>query len=226
MAKNHPTPAPTGARNHDYLPAAGRDALLPFYDRLTALLGAGRLHRTLIAQAGLTDGLRVLEIGCGTGNLTLAAKRAHPGVDLTGSDPDPLALDVARRKAAGLAGIRFEAGYAQRLSYADGDFDQVLSALMLHHLDDEAKAEAAAEVRRVLRPGGRLHLVDFTGTRAGLHGYLASRLMKSGHFEAEEGTDDQVLPLLEAAGLDAVLVTTSRHPVLGRVNYYQALRPS
>src|SRR5262249_12966053 len=91
---------------HDYLPAAGRDAFLPFYDAFTAVLGAAKLHRTLIDQAELTAGQRVLEIGCGTGNLTVRAKRAHPDVELVGFDPDPLALARAQRKARRLAGIR------------------------------------------------------------------------------------------------------------------------
>ncbi|WP_042425615.1 class I SAM-dependent methyltransferase [Streptacidiphilus anmyonensis] len=249
MAKNHPTKV--SAQPHDYLPAAGRDAFLPFYDRFTALLGAGELHRTLIAQAGLADGQRVLEIGCGTGNLTLRAKRAHPGVDVVGSDPDPLALAAAERKARRLAGVRFERGYAQRLPYPDAGFDRVLSALMLHHLDDEAKTEAAAEVRRVLRPGGSLHVVDFHGRPLGgghgLHGRLAGRLMTSGHFtdhahhtgeaggeqdernvrdERDAGSGDGILRLLDAAGLDSVLVDTRRHRFLGQVSYYRAVRPA
>jgi ubiquinone/menaquinone biosynthesis C-methylase UbiE len=224
MAKNHPSKV--SAAPHDYLPAAGRDAFLPFYDRLTALLGAGELHRTLLEQAGLADGQRVLEIGCGTGNLTVRAKHAHPGVDLTGSDPDPLALTAAQRKTAGLHGIRFERGYAQRLPYPDGGFDRVLSALMLHHLDDEAKTEAAAEVRRVLRPGGSLHLVDFAGTKHGLHGYLAGRMIKAGHFTGDsKEPGDSLLRLLEAAGLESTLVATRRHRILGQVSYYRAVRP-
>lgn len=59
-----------------------------------------------------------------------------------------------------MTGIRFEHGYAQRLPYSDGEFDRVLSSMMLHHLDADSKAAAAAEVFRVLRPGGRLHVVD------------------------------------------------------------------
>jgi ubiquinone/menaquinone biosynthesis C-methylase UbiE len=159
VTKHHPTNA--AEQRHDYLPAAGRDALLPFYDLFTRVLGATRLHRTLIDQAGLATGQRVLEIGCGTGNLALRVKRAHPGVDLVGCDPDPLALARAQRKARNLAGIRFERGYAQRLPYPDAGFDRVLSALMLHHLDHDTKVAAAAEVARVLRPGGSLHVVDF-----------------------------------------------------------------
>ena len=95
---------------HDYLPAAGRDALLPGYDLLTRLLGMNRVYDTLLAQAELGDGLRVLEIGCGTGNLTIRAIRSQPAAEVIGSDPDPRALTRATRKARGLRGIRFERG--------------------------------------------------------------------------------------------------------------------
>jgi len=151
MTKHHP---------HDYLPGAGHDALLPAYDLIARFLGLSSVHRALIEQAELNDCHRVLEIGCGTGNLTVAVKRANPAVDVTGLDPDPLALDRAARKADSLTGIRFEHGYAQRLPHPDGEFDRVLSSMMLHHLDEEAKSAAASEIYRVLRPGGRLHLVD------------------------------------------------------------------
>jgi ubiquinone/menaquinone biosynthesis C-methylase UbiE len=70
---------PHTASKHDYLPAFGKDALLPFYDLLTRALGMGKVYDTLVAQAELDDGLRVLEIGCGTGNVTVRAKRAAGG---------------------------------------------------------------------------------------------------------------------------------------------------
>lgn len=221
MTKHHPDKATE--HRHDYLPAAGRDAFLPFYDLLTTVLGAPRLHRRLIEAAELTDGQRVLEIGCGTGNLSLLAKRTAPGVDLVGSDPDPLALAHARRKAHGRPGIRFERGYAQRLPYPDQEFDRVLSALMLHHLDQDTKVATAAEVFRVLRPGGSFHVVDFTGHMHGPHGLLARRMLKSGHVAGN--SDDGIPRLLEAAGFDCSEGTRHRHPVMGEVGYYSATRP-
>ena len=215
VTKHHPSQA-----QHDYLPAAGRDALLPFYDLFTRALGATRLHRTLIDQAGFAAGARVLEIGCGTGNLALRVKRAHPGVELVGCDPDPLALARAQRKARKLAGIRFERAYAQQLPYPDAGFDRVLSALMLHHLDQDTKVAAAAEVARVLRPGGSLHVVDFAGHPHGTHGFLARRVAKSGHLA--DDVDNGIPRLLEAAGLDCVETATQQHRMLGRVTYYRA----
>jgi ubiquinone/menaquinone biosynthesis C-methylase UbiE len=215
MLKHHP---------HDYLPGAGHDALLPGYDLLTRLFGFNRVHEKLIGQAELADGQRVLEIGCGTGNLTIRANRAHPGASMIGSDPDPLALRRARRKAAGLSGIRFERGYAQRLPYADGEFDRVLSSMMLHHLDEDAKTAAASEVFRVLRPGGRLHLVDMGGDMTPHDGLAARLVRRSPHAAGNLG--DAIPRLLRTAGFDCTEVATRRHRFVGRLTYYRATRPA
>lgn len=252
VTKNHLTETDGGSASktagdrHDYLPAAGRDAFLPFYDLLTAVFGVSRIHRTLIEQAALADGQQVLEIGCGTGNLSLRAKRARPGIQVIGSDPDPRALARAERKARGLAGVRFERGYAQQLPYPDATFDRVFSALMLHHLDHDTKVATAAEVQRVLRPGGSLHLVDFTGLgeqegRAhrrnghghgggrGLHGVhnlhnlFSRRVIKSGHME--ENTDDGIRQMLNAAGLECTRVSSMSHSMMGPISFYTAVRP-
>ena len=62
---------------HDYVPAAGHDAFLPGYDLLTRVLGMNPAYRDLVAQAGLADGQRIVEIGCGTGNLTVPVSYTH-----------------------------------------------------------------------------------------------------------------------------------------------------
>ncbi|MBW6435823.1 class I SAM-dependent methyltransferase [Actinoplanes hulinensis] len=148
----------------DYLPAAGKPWLLPLYDPLSRLAGAGRLHRRLLEQAGLRAGDRVLEIGCGTGNLLTVQARLGPRVDAAGIDPDPAALRRARRKAARAgAPIDYRQAYAGDLPFTDDAFDVVLSSLMLHHLDASGRDRALREVARVLRPGGRLHVADIDG---------------------------------------------------------------
>jgi ubiquinone/menaquinone biosynthesis C-methylase UbiE len=214
MTKHHP---------HDYMPATQHDALLPAYDVLSRALGITKVHRTLVEQAELADGHRVLEIGSGTGTLTIRAKRSRPRADVVGVDPDPLALARARRKLDRQDGIRFDHGYAQRLPYADGEFDRVLSSLMLHHLDSDAKAAAVAEVFRVLRPGGRLHLVDVDADVTEHHGRIARLFARRQHAAAHFG--ESIPDLLRAAGFDCTAVTTRRLSVIGRVTFFSATRP-
>ena len=163
-------------QEHDYLPAMGKDWLLPFYDTFTWLLGVPRIHRRLVELAAIEPGHRVLEIGCGPGGLVLRAQRMHPDAEIVGLDPDPLALAKARRKAdrAGRP-VRFDQGKAGELPYPDESFDRVLSSFMFHHLDDAEKRRALAEVRRVLRPGGQLHLVDVAGHHRGTFGHRMQR---------------------------------------------------
>lgn len=184
---------------HDYLPATGHDAFLPGYDLLTRVLGMNPAYRELVAQAGLSAGQRVIEIGCGTGNLTVRAKKACPGADIIGTDPDPRALRRAERKVKGMNGIGFTRAYAQELPFGDGEFDLALSSMMLHHLDEATKVAAARELFRVLRPGGRLHIVDVRG--------------------------DGLPRLLENAGFDYTVVGSGRIRLAGSLTYLRATRP-
>lgn len=142
---------------------------------------------------------------------------------MIGSDPDPLALKRARRKAQRLAGIRFEQAYAQRLPYADGEFDRVLSSMMLHHLHGDAKTTAVQEVFRVLRPGGRLHLVDMGGDMTADDGLAARLIRHSPHATGNLG--DAIARLLASAGFDCTELATQRHWFVGRLTYFSASRP-
>jgi ubiquinone/menaquinone biosynthesis C-methylase UbiE len=187
-------------QEHDYIPAMGKDRWLPFYDVCTWLLGAQRIHRRLIELAGVEPGHEVLEIGCGPGGLVLRAQRMHPDAEIVGLDPDPLALARARRKAerAGLP-VRFDQGKAGELPYPDESFDRVLSSFMFHHLDDAEKDRALAEARRVLRPGGQLHLVDVAGHH---HGRFSRRMQHSELLRANAG--DGIPDRMRTAGFNAV----------------------
>jgi ubiquinone/menaquinone biosynthesis C-methylase UbiE len=207
MSKDHPHSLTSN--RHDYIPAAGHDLFLPGYDLLTSVLGMRPVYDEFVAKVELFDGAQVLEIGCGTGNITQRLKRAQPGAQLTGMDPDPRALARAGRKLRTAAGIRFDRGYAQDLPYADESFDRVLSSMMLHHLDDDVKAAAIVEAFRVLRPGGSMHVVDIVGPHAA-----------SAH-------DDSVIPaLLRSSGFDSIAELGSRRlRFFGSVGFYRGIRP-
>lgn len=150
------------ATKRSFVPAAGIDLALPLYDPLTRWFGADRLRRELVERAGLRAGLRVLDVGCGTGTLAVYAKQLCPAAIVTGIDPDPRALARARRKAAlGRVEVRFDEGFGDALPYPNASFDHVFSSFMLHHLEAPARRRLLEHVRRVLSPGGTLHLIDF-----------------------------------------------------------------
>ena len=131
-----------------------------FYDLVTWLMTFGRepgIRRMTIELAGIKEGERVLDVGCGTGTLAIAARRpAGPAGEAHGIDPSAEMIAVAREKAA-KAGVdaQFQTAVMEKLPFPDGHFDLVLSSLMLHHLPADVKRAGFAEVSRVLKPGGR-----------------------------------------------------------------------
>lgn len=148
---------------HDYRRALRFRFLTRFYDPLIRWgLREARVKGDLVGQADLRPGESALDVGCGTGTLALAVAAACPGLTTVGLDADPDALGIAAAKAAqGGSGVRFDRGLATALPYPDESFDHVFSSLMLHHLTGDERRAALREVVRVLRPGGRFHLVDW-----------------------------------------------------------------
>lgn len=200
-----------------YIPAAGYDWLLPLYDVFAKLIGSEAAHRQLVDQARIEPGHHVLDIGCGTGNLTLLIKGLHPRADVVGLDPDPKALARARRKAeARRLGVRLDRGYADALPYADASFDRVASAFMLHHLPPDMKQKTLRETRRVLRNGGAFHALDFGGTGQ-THGGVA-HLFHRAHL----GDQQRIPDLMRDAGFADVTELAPRDTILGRVSYWRA----
>jgi ubiquinone/menaquinone biosynthesis C-methylase UbiE len=104
----------------------------------------------------------ILDVGCGTGSLTLAvARRLNPPGEIVGIDAAPKMIEIARTKAA-KAGVRarFEVGVAESLSFSDETFNLVVNSMFMHHIDAELKRFALSEIYRVLKPGGALVTAD------------------------------------------------------------------
>ena len=170
------------------------------YDLLAWLLTHGRerqLRQRFIDLAGLAPGDAVLDIGCGTGTLGIAASR-HVGASGTvcGIDASPPMIARARRKAT-TAGVEvdFRIAVAESLPFPDGRFDVVLSTLMLHHLPRKTRRQCAGEIKRVLRSGGRALAVDFGRGERG----LLAHFHRHGHVDVRD-----MMALFEEAGLTPV----------------------
>jgi ubiquinone/menaquinone biosynthesis C-methylase UbiE len=122
-------------------------------------------YRHILSAANITAEDRVLDLGCGLGNILIAlAERIdfiHPaaGVDIS---PDLVRIGEREIAQAGLHDrIGLQVAPATRLPFEDGAFDVVLTSHVLKHLDDEALLTSLREVVRVLRPGGRFLLWEF-----------------------------------------------------------------
>ena len=204
-----------------YLPAAGHDWSLPLYDPIVKLLGGDKARKVLIDQAAFQPGHRVLDIGCGTGTVAIEIKRRYPDLEIVGIDPDPKALARARRKAAKAGvSIQFEQGFGDELPYAEASFDRVISSFMFHHLPAEEKVKTLRAVRRVLKPGGRFHLLDFERPQSGTHGLIA-RLFHSSE-RMKDNSESRVLTLMNEAGLTDARKTGERAMFSGQIAYFQA----
>ena len=173
------------------------------YDLLLALVTLGRegtIREKMLDLAKLEPGESVLDVGCGTGTLAIAAKRR---VGATGSvygiDASPEMIVRARTKAKrATADIAFETALAESLQFADARFNVVLSTVMLHHLPRAARQQSLREIRRVLVPGGRVLVVDFGKNTGNERGLLA-------HFHRHGGVAlSDLIALVSDAGLRVV----------------------
>jgi demethylmenaquinone methyltransferase/2-methoxy-6-polyprenyl-1,4-benzoquinol methylase/phosphoethanolamine N-methyltransferase len=155
------------------------------YDFMTSLLGFGvnsRGSRMVIEMARIQPGDKVLDVGCGTGNLTLTARgyTRAPG-SVYGIDASPEMIRTAQEKARRTGSdVTFEVGLIEKIPYPESTFDVVISRLMVHHLPDDLKRQAFAEVLRVLKPGGLFFIADFNRPDNPLLAHLSMAMVGHG----------------------------------------------
>ncbi len=213
------------SKNTEYIPALRFNFLTPLYDPILRLLMREEtVKRRLIQEAGLSPGSRVLDLGSGTGTLTILTKRIHPDTQVVGIDGDHSVLAIARSKAEQQgAKITLDQGMAFQLPYADASFDRVLSSLVLHHLTTDDRHRALDEALRILKSGGEFLIIDFEPPRNGLAWGIALVMR---HLERTADLINGLLPeQLRRAGFQNVQTVDRFMTGFGSIALYRARKP-
>ena len=181
-----------------------------------------RWRNALLDELDLRPGQRVLDVGSGPGQLAQAmADRVQPGGSVDGVDgASEMVRHAERRNRRRQRPVTFTTARAQELPFADATFDAVTCTLVLHHVAPDARAAAAAEMYRVLRPGGRVLVADFDDSGGG--GLTPLARLHSRHPE-HAGSLDRAVGLLSAAGF--TVGTPGRTPI-GGIGRVVATRPA
>jgi ubiquinone/menaquinone biosynthesis C-methylase UbiE len=185
----------------------------PYYDFTVNIVTLGRarsLRKMTVEQALIKPDDSVLDVGCGTGEVTLLAKtRARQG-KVYGIDPAPEMIAVAHKKALQKKlEVDFRVGVIEALPFPDASLDVVTSSLMMHHLPEDLKVRGLAEIYRVLKPGGRLLIADFMRPTGSFLNHLFIAFTR--HQGLKSGIED-LQKLLKDAGFSQI--TQSNETIL------------
>jgi ubiquinone/menaquinone biosynthesis C-methylase UbiE len=216
-------------RRQQFVPALRFDALTRLYDPIVAITAReSAFKRRLLEHARIKDGEAVLDLACGTGTLAIEIKKASPKAKVSAIDGDRAILAKAEQKARE-AGVRigFQRGLSNELPFDGRSFDVVVSTLFFHHLTDEAKADTAEEVKRVLRLGGRLLIADWGRPQDPLMRMVFLNVQFLDGFSNTASNVAGKLPeFLRDAGLKRVSVVDRMRTPLGTIEIVSGIRPT
>ena len=220
--------APEMARDEDSETKSQMEKMVDTYDSYMRKITFGREHvlrDVTVEAAQIKPGDRVLEVGCGTGTLSLAAKRkAGESGKVHGIDIIPGMIELSKQKAekAGLD-VSFQLGSIEALPFADSQFDAVMCSFMIFHMSDRVRRNGIKEIFRVLKPNGRLMIIDMSPpihkvTRAFVKlivGFMLPHDLK------------ELLPLMEESGFSNMEVRQVKFRVFGLpiLSYVRGRKP-
>jgi ubiquinone/menaquinone biosynthesis C-methylase UbiE len=192
------------------------EKMVDSYDLYMKRITLGRentLREMTIDLAQVKPGDCVLEIGCATGTLSLAAKRkAGPSGKVFGIDIIPGMIERSQRKAAQAnADVVFQLGSIENIPFPDNYFDVVMCSFMIFHMSEKVRCNGIAEIYRVLKPNGRLLVLDLGLPAQGLSRAIAERILG---FMLKHDLKE-LLPVMESCGFSKVQISKAKYRILG-----------
>jgi ubiquinone/menaquinone biosynthesis C-methylase UbiE len=186
------------------------------YDSYMRTMTLGReraLREMTVNLAQVKPGDCVLEVGCGTGTLTLAAKRqAGPSGKVFGIDIIPGMIELCQRKAAQAnADVTFQLGSIDDIPFSANQFDVVMCSFMIFHMSEMVRRKGVAQIYRVLKPQGRLLVLDLALPTQPLPRVIAQVLF-GGMLQHDLR---ELLPLMETSGFSDIEIAQAKFRVLG-----------
>ena len=187
------------------------------YDAYMRKMTIGRervLRQRTVELAGIKAGDSVLEVGCGTGSLTLTAKKqSGPNSKVFGIDVIPEMIEYSRQKAAqSNLDISFKLGTINDIPFPDNTFDVVMASFMIFHMSEDTRQKGIVEIYRVLKPKGRMLIVDLAMPSHPIQQAIAKRVIFSGGLEHELG---ELLPLMNRIGFSDLECASVNFSILG-----------
>ena len=211
----------------EYIPALRFKALTRFYDPVVRWTTREDVVKpALIKQASVPEGGTVIDLGCGTGTLTVGLKQQYPTARVIGLDADAMSLDYARAKAdaAGVE-VEFYKGNATDLPFDATLADRVVSSLFFHHLRPDDKQRVLTQVARVLKEGGELHVSDWgLPTNLLMRALFVPVQLLDGFSNTRENVQGHLPALVCGSGLRAVDEQAHYNTVFGTLRLFKAVK--
>jgi ubiquinone/menaquinone biosynthesis C-methylase UbiE len=186
------------------------------YDSYMRTMTLGReraLREMTVNLAQVKPGDCVLEVGCGTGTLTLAAKRqAGPSGKVFGIDIIPGMIELSQRKAAQAnEDVTFQLGSIDDIPFSENRFDVVMCSFMIFHMSEMVRRKGIADIYRVLKPQGRLLVLDLALPIHPLSRVIAQVLLGV----MLKHDLQELLPMMEASGFSEIEIAPVKFRILG-----------
>lgn len=206
---------------------AGLDTISDLSNRLFCWASPERAYvAEILKLLALKSGDRLLDVGCGSGDLLAAAAGREPGALLFGVDPNEDALELASHKIPGtLRAVELHQGLGENLPFDDETMDVVTATRLFGRLEARGRREIIEECLRVLRPGGRLLVADWVEQPEGIEALVTYpwRLVQSVVFPGA-GTPT-IAEAVEIAGFHAPETRIRFRTVVGVMEILEAFKP-